>query len=314
MKKIIYVCFFCLITISSCKKNDVYNERFDISKTTATSFQNKNRSIRPIILGEQKENPFSLENMTIALDTLRKIVDEDSNSAFKVKAVDEIELKATDIYVRFLPKDSLEYKQLKSDTTLILFDFPLDYEIVQNGDFYKDTTVNTQFTWYYATVKPGYQPPSDIEYEVIEELFIPENSEYYSEEPVESSDAQYVKSESETTDDNILKALYAISFKLTGNEKDLTTNDDNATTNINATSNSSIRKVRIENCTRYTIKFLWWTKSWVSCDPYYYPNGYIKVNTPYGNVGLKGVKVRMWRWFIAAETRTNANGYYLLLF
>lgn len=102
-------------------------------------------------------------------------------------------------------------------------------------------------------------------------------------------------------DRNIGNALYAISFTLTGNEKEL---------NISGKQNSSKLKSTVPNCTRYCVGRSWWKVCWTSCDPYYYPDGYIKVNTPSGDVGLKGAKVRMWRWFSYADARTDANGYY----
>jgi hypothetical protein len=49
---------------------------------------------------------------------------------------------------------------------------------------------------------------------------------------------------------------------------------------------------------------------WSSCNSYYYPEGYIRVNTPSGNVGVKGVKVRTLRWFHTITMRTDASGYY----
>lgn len=313
MKKIFYLLALIAFTLASCDKNELNNNLQTDNNYASNKEENGSRAIRPVILGEQKENPFSLENMKIALDTLKKIVNESDQSALKAKAVDEIELKTTNLYVRFLPQDSTQYKQLKSDTTLTLFDFPLDYEIKQSGDYYQDPTLTAPFTWYYTTVKPGYVPPTGIKYEVLQELFIAENSEYYSEEPIsglESVRQSAKRVNSESIDHNIFNALYAISFKLTGNEKEL--KQDTTTTSIKSSTNgkSGIMKVTIPNCTRYTIKVGWWKVSWTSCDPYYYPDGNIKVNTPNGDVGLKGAKVRMWRWFTSAETRTDANGYY----
>ena len=298
---------------TSCDKNDLNGSLQTGKNSTLSQEENGSRAIRPIILGEQKENPFSLENMKIALDTLKKIVNESDQSALKAKAVDEIELKTTDLYVRFLPQDSAQYKQLKSDTTLTLFDFPLDYEIKQSGDYYQDPTLVAPFTWYYTTVKPGYVAPAGIKYEVLQELFIAENSEYYSEEPISSAEnvRQSAKRvNSEPIDLNIFNALCAISFKLTGNEKELKQDTTTSAVTFPANGKSSIMKVTIPNCTRYTIKVGWWKVSWTSCDPYYYPDGYIKVNTPNGDVGVKGAKVRMWRWFCYADARTDANGYY----
>ncbi len=310
MKKLCLLFAFVAFTLSSCERSGILSS---LNGENDVLTMNDNRAVRPIILGERKQNPFSLKNMQIALDTLKQIVSESDQTTFRMQAVNEIELEATDLYVRFLPQDSTQYYQLKNDTTLTLFDFPLDYEIVQSGDYYQDPTLQKPFTWYYATVKPDYVPPVGIKYEVLEKLFIAENSEYYSEELISGGAMNAPKSETESNseylDHNIFNALYAISFKLTGNEKELQQDNDTA---INAPTNgkSSIMRITVPNCTRYTIRIGPWSTSWTSCNPYYYPDGYIKVNTPSGDVGLKGITVRMWRWFFTAEVRTNHEGYY----
>ena len=310
MKKLFYIFAILAITLLSCNDNEVENNSQNSS--TSTVVDNINRPTQPIILGKQLNNPFSVENMKIALDTLKKMVRESDQTAFKAKAVDEIELETTDLYVRFLPQDSTQYMQLMNDTTLTLFDFPLDYEISQSGDYYQDPILKKPFTWYYTTVKPSYIPPVGIKYEVLEKLFIAENSEYYSEELISEPENARLSSRrkisGETIDTNIFNALYVISFKLTGNEKEL--KQDSSKVHTATENQSSIRKVTIPNCTRYSVRIGFVTVSWTSCDPYYYPDGKIKVNTPNGDVGLKGVKVRMWRWFTSAETITKANGEY----
>jgi hypothetical protein len=310
MKKLFYIFALVAFTLTSCEKNEIVS---NLDGENSITSEGGKRSIRPVILGEQKKNPFSLENMKIALDTLKKMVSESDQTAFKAKAVDEIELETTDLYVRFLPQDSAQYKQLMNDTTLTLFDFPLDYEITQSGDYYQDPTLKKPFTWYYTTVKPGYIPHIGIRYEVLENLFIPEHSEYYSEElisePENARQSSRKKISTETIDTNIFNALYVISFKLTGNEKEL--KQDTSKVYTSSENRSSIMKITVPNCTRYTVRIGFVKVSWTSCDPYYYPDGYIKFNTPNGEIGVKGIKVRMWRWFTYSDARTISNGYYL---
>jgi hypothetical protein len=309
MKKLFYLIALVVFTLTSCDKNEVES---NLNGENNIATESGKRSIRPVILGERKENPFSLENMKIALDTLKQMVRESDQTAFKAKAVDEIELETTDLYVRVLPQDSTQYKQLMNDTTLTLFDFPLDYEIKQSGDYYQDPTLKKPFTWYYTTVKPSYTPPVGIKYEILENLFIAEHSEYYTEELISEHEnarqSSRRKISGETIDTNIFNALYVISFKLTGNEKEL--KQDTSKVYTASENQSSIRKITVPNCTRYSVKVGFVKVSWTSCDPYYYPDGKIKVNTPSGEIGVKGVKVRMWRWFTYADARTDNNGYY----
>ena len=91
-------------------------------------------------------------------------------------AADVGRLEANCLYVRFLPKDSTDIVILQ-DSDLELFDYPLDYDIVVEGNTYHDPSLpENQITWQYTTVKPDYTFPA-IEYQILEECYIPEESE-----------------------------------------------------------------------------------------------------------------------------------------
>lgn len=287
---------------TSCQNDDMTGIPIDgeTEQLESSSFSIAERDERPTILGKQKENPFSVDNMQIALDSLKAYANEE-NSAIYLKSAEEVEVYPTDLYVRFLPKDSAEYNTLTSDTTLALFDIPLDYEIVQLGEYYQDSTVIGDYTWLYTTVKPDYSFPENIEHELLSELFIIENSEDYTEEIIEDTTV-VLKSASGRglITQDICNALYAISFTLTGNENEL-----------NSCEEEELQtKATYRNCWRRCIGRRWWRICWTTCDTYYYPDGKISLQTPNGDVGLKGVKVRMWRWFQYTDAYTNSSGRY----
>ena len=75
-----------------------------------------------IVLGDRLEDPYSVSNIEAALVSL-----------YPSKA-GRIDLKPTDIYVRFLPRNETEYDSLVS-SGIHLTDHPLDYEIVREGDY-----------------------------------------------------------------------------------------------------------------------------------------------------------------------------------
>ena len=78
----------------------------------------------------------------------------------------------------FLPADSLEYDAIVSDTTIELFDHPLDFEIEQDGNWYHDPALPDHLpTYQYSVVKPDYVFPDTIEHEILAELFIPDDLE-----------------------------------------------------------------------------------------------------------------------------------------
>lgn len=115
-----------------------------------------------IVLGERLDNPYKTENMVRALQSL-----------YPSKA-DRIELKSTDLYVRFLPSGKEQYDAL-TGMGLHLQDHPMDYDIVVEGDWYHDPSLpEGGVTWQYTVVPADFVFP-DIPYEIIHGCYISEN-------------------------------------------------------------------------------------------------------------------------------------------
>lgn len=115
-----------------------------------------------IVLGDRLDNPYTTENMTKALHQL-----------YPTKA-DRVDVKTTDLYVRFLPQNEEEYDMLVG-MGLVLTDHPLDYDIAVDGDWYHDPDIPEEsLTWQYAVVSPDFDFP-DMAYEVIDECYVAEN-------------------------------------------------------------------------------------------------------------------------------------------
>jgi hypothetical protein len=114
-----------------------------------------------IILGEQLEDPYSVENMTKALEAV-----------YPTKAGIRVPVPATHYYMRFLPRNRKEYDVLEREYTLL--DHPLDYEIVRDGDWYHDPEVpDGQITWQYAVVPVDAFTPHFIRSEILHGCYIP---------------------------------------------------------------------------------------------------------------------------------------------
>ncbi|MGM9785236.1 MAG: hypothetical protein ACI3ZS_00110 [Candidatus Cryptobacteroides sp.] len=122
----------------------------------------KNIPHEMIVLGDRLQNPYTTENMTKAFASL-----------YPTKA-DRVDIKPTNLYVRFLPRTDDEYRMLE-DLGLNLLDHPLDYSIAVDGDWYHDPQVPEEsVTWQYTVVPSGFSFP-DIPYEVIDACYIAEN-------------------------------------------------------------------------------------------------------------------------------------------
>lgn len=115
-----------------------------------------------IILGSRLEDPYSVETMTRALASL-----------YPTKA-DRVSLPPTDLYVRFLPADADELTRL-TDRGLALLDHPVDYEILREGDYYHDPSLEEgQITWQYAVVPVDFSFPEGIRCEILDRCYIPD--------------------------------------------------------------------------------------------------------------------------------------------
>ena len=115
-----------------------------------------------IVLGDRLENPYSVGNMTKALAEV-----------YPTKA-GQTALSATHLYVRFLPVREVQLRRLARLGVEVL-DHPVDYEIVREGDWYHDPSVEAdRITWQYAVVKSDFPFPRDIRHEVLEACYIPD--------------------------------------------------------------------------------------------------------------------------------------------
>lgn len=185
-----------LLGMSSCKKDEVF-----INDNTSSKQEVKLNPEGKVVLGKKLKNAYSVENMQKAYETLKK------QNRLKSISSDEISIKANCLYVRFLPKDSTDLNTLWNDTTLELFDYPLDYEIVEDGYYYQDPNIpEGKPTWQYTVVPIDYEFP-EVEHEIIEECFIPDE------------DSEEIKLKS-TSYKNLLASIEYESMKLTDNLTD----------------------------------------------------------------------------------------------
>ena len=242
-------------------------------------------------LGKKLENPFSVKNMQRALDTILKISKKTKSyqaKSFK-KTAEQIKITKTDLYVRFLPKDSLELNIIEKDTILVLYDYPLDYEIKEQGEYYYDSDLpEGQISWRYTVVKPDYKFP-EVKYEILSDLFIPENSEGYREE---DSNIQGKNTYLKTS---ALNKLETVSLYLTNN--------------LTEEEKASIEEEKKKNLQAKIVCV--WFICWNVPDPWH-PSGTIKLwdDKIKGYYPMQGVKVRARRWFTTKTGITNSRGYF----
>ena len=149
------------LALYSCKqKNDVL--------PTASNNEGVNNNTEMTQLVRKLENPYSVANMQKAYDNLQK-----SNARI---STDGIEVTTTHKYIKFKPKNNQELEILKDDTTLVLYSYPMDYEITQ-GSYYHDPSIPDSLpTYQYCSVPTDKKLSNGVEYEILENLYIPDEN------------------------------------------------------------------------------------------------------------------------------------------
>jgi hypothetical protein len=132
----------------------------------------------PVILGAQLQNPYTRDNMATAYNVLY---------GTQYAAAD---LPITHYYIQFTPANSEQLAQLDEETELDLSTHPLDYELLQDGDYYAapgktPNDIPELYTVVAADdVIPGFAPHT-----ILAALHIPPNDDLLLEEIAESQAA-----------------------------------------------------------------------------------------------------------------------------
>jgi hypothetical protein len=116
-----------------------------------------------MVLGKKLEIPYSLTVVEKAQSALKS-----KNPSYKSTVV-----KENYLYVRLLPKTQEEYDLVNSDSTIHTFDHPLDYEIVKQGNKYKDSNLGDANFQYIYCVIPVDKQFKKVAAEVLDRLYIP---------------------------------------------------------------------------------------------------------------------------------------------
>lgn len=108
-----------------------------------------------------KKNPYSVENMQKAAIHISRLHGTQPRPIY-----------ATHEYVRFLPQDSTEVDILEDELMLELVNYPLDRLLSdQEVEFYSSDRING-YTWQYAVVPKNFNYPTDIRYEVLQDVYM----------------------------------------------------------------------------------------------------------------------------------------------
>ncbi len=253
-----------------------------ISGSGAKGETDKLLSTHRIITGDSilLENPYNVAQMQKALDQIRN---DNPNSEFK--DLSSFVIKPTHLYIMFKPNSDEEVGLLKQDSARTYFDYRLD--CLYADRYLENRGANTldSITKYYTAVKQAdISKLPDVRYEILDELYIPEQENYFS-DVLDVRD--YLLNGVVNNKTDFFNHLLYYAFKNTNNERDF---------------------VDYENTAG---KWIFGTKWW--------PSGNINVtdectrrSPPYSStvIPLEGAKVLIRQWFTVESGITDANGHF----
>lgn len=158
------------IFFSGCKKNLLKENSPQHSQSSIASdhFAGVYADGVPTVLGDEYPIPFSIP----AMKSAKLMLD-----SMGIKPPTTLDIRTTHLYVRFSPGNMDQLETLESDSTLILSDIPLNYEIEQQGSWYRDPSIpesDSTPSPHYAVVKKDYDFLPSVPHMIIEELYVPD--------------------------------------------------------------------------------------------------------------------------------------------
>ena len=333
------------VAVSSCQKDDFFNlQDKDLIKNDNSNQLKSNKNLK----GAKKlKNPYSLKNMQKALENVKtkiktKTIKVKGNSSQRLEElIEEFEIGTSHYYVKLTPQNAAEEDAITADSSMYVFDYPLDYEFT---DEYLDNRVPDadSIPEYYTSVPVGFELPA-ISSNILEELYIPEEDPFFDKFETANESIQEARQGEINNNADLLRHLLIEAFTLTNNEDELLGNEDTSTafwifgSKWNPSGTLKIWDDNAGVSTTTTKTFSHW--EYYNCDtgdiisnpndplPYDVKmtdeNNRIDINTcqraiyTYTTntiqgkyVPLEGAKVLMRQWFTIRKDITDKNGYF----
>ncbi|MXV37814.1 hypothetical protein GO491_03845 [Flavobacteriaceae bacterium Ap0902] len=155
------------VTVFSCNQDDLSENVEKTVETEISQNETQEHHGKKLILGKQKENPYSLSNMQKAVNIIA--------TTGKANLLRQTELKPTHQYIVFVPEtqEHLETLSKMVDTQkYVTRPYPMDYEIEQYGVEYIDNRAKSEeLPVLYASI-PITDITPDVPYEKLEDLYL----------------------------------------------------------------------------------------------------------------------------------------------
>lgn len=159
MHRLLSIVAIVSLLFTACREEPLITEADTPTQEQPIALQNGEATV----LGKKLTNPYTVENMNKAYNKLH------GNSRTTQQ------LEASHRYVRFFPQSYEEVAELVNDTTLSLYQYPLDYEVVSEGNYYQDPDLpKGALMSFYTVVESSHPLNYRAQYEVMTDLYLPE--------------------------------------------------------------------------------------------------------------------------------------------
>lgn len=265
MKKLLILLFITTV-LFSCSDQDI--TKIEDGSVLKTNFAETMRTFAgdSLIL----ENPYSLENMRLALNTIKN---KDKSSSYL--SAENFQINASHLYIKFKPRNEEEEGLLKADSTMYLFDYRLDVEY--KSSFLENRPVTGDSIPEYYTAIPIDKALPNVPYETLEQLYIPEQDIYFANtQEIE----KYLINDKINNKTDLFNHLIFNAFVQTNNEDEVLEPGSTATQ-------------------RWFFGRRWTPKGTIRI-----------WDDLYKEIPLEGAKILMRQWFTVDSGITGANGYF----
>ena len=254
------------ILVYSCQNDDDFLENPQNEVTTIDYSQG----------AKKLENPYTVENMKKAFENIKTKLNSKQISAKSTSSVSNLEITASHYYIKFKPETEEQEGIIKRDTTMILSDYPLDWEFTDEYLDNRPELPEGKFPEYWIAVPIDKTLPSDVPYEILEELYIPEEDPIFN-QAIKTSYQEPTRKTVIKNNEDLLRHLLNEAYTLTGNEDDLLEEPENQ-------SNKNARNTNARCCWIFGSKW--------------YPSGTLKIWDD--NAGTSTTRTRVfshWEYY-----------------
>lgn len=195
----------------SCEKEELeFTEQESVTETTTLPTNKKVEN------GKKLQNPYSVKNMRKALGNVKEKNKNKAEGADQYIIIDDdYSVSTSHLYLKFEPSTEEEVYQMKKDSSLVFFDYPLDVECTDEFLDNRTSTNPDAIPQYYTAVPVEKPITTTLSPIVLEDLYIPEEDPYFDDAIKGTGKA------SKTDKDELLKRLLKEAYILTENEDQL---------------------------------------------------------------------------------------------